>query len=228
MASFGEEEINGVVAVLPEVSRELAKLTLEAFNGNVDQAVLHLVSEQENATTSGTTTAHADMTPNPPSTYVADQPPASNVVYDSGNPDADEQKEKQMRDDENFARNLQEEERRERAMFHRQHRSSGTRRPQAGTTQADEFGEALQEGFNTALTKAREFGNATASKIGALYNSYMNEERTTTAQPVEQPTHAQPAEHPEEQELGSFTESDYNTGANLRRKTAQDSRDHAE
>ncbi|KAJ8906414.1 hypothetical protein NDN08_002907 [Rhodosorus marinus] len=223
MASFGEEEIDGVVAVVPEVSRELAKLTLEAFNGNIDQAVLHLVSERQNTTTSGPTTSPADTTPNQPSTGVADQPLASNIVYDSGNPVADEQREKQMRDDESFARNLQEEERRQRAMSHRHYRSSGTR-PQGETTASDDFGETLQEGFTTALTKAKEFGNATASKLGALYNSYMNEERTTTAQPP----HAQPVERPTEQELGSFTESDYSTGANLRRETAQDNRDHAD
>jgi len=53
---------------------------------------------------SGTT---ADSTPNQPSTGVSDPPPASNVVYDSGDREADERLEKQMQDDESFARSLQ-------------------------------------------------------------------------------------------------------------------------
>uniref|UniRef100_A0A7S3A4X7 UBA domain-containing protein n=3 Tax=Rhodosorus marinus TaxID=101924 RepID=A0A7S3A4X7_9RHOD len=250
MASFGEEEIAAVAAVVPGVSKERAKVTLEAFNGNVDRAVLHLVSESENTTTSGTT---ADSTPNQPSTGVSDPPPASNVVYDSGDREADERLEKQMQDDESFARSLQEEERRRYSM--NMYRATGTGRPQGATTDAVEFGESLQDGFSSALTKAKEFGNggargehgqylihaahlthtgllfhfmivfpfaATASKLGALYNSYMKEESSSTVQPERS---VEPMESPAEQELGSFTESDYNTGANLRRETAQDNAD---
>mmetsp|Transcript_44980 Transcript_44980/g.174662 ORF Transcript_44980/g.174662 Transcript_44980/m.174662 type:complete len:139 (+) Transcript_44980:892-1308(+) len=135
------------------------------------------------------------------------------------------------------------------------YRATGTGRPQGATTDAVEFGESLQDGFSSALTKAKEFGNggargehgqylihaahlthtgllfhfmivfpfaATASKLGALYNSYMKEESSSTVQPERS---VEPMESPAEQELGSFTESDYNTGANLRRETAQDNAD---
>eukprot|EP00190_Bangiopsis_sp_CCMP1999_P005808 CAMPEP_0198726954 /NCGR_PEP_ID=MMETSP1475-20131203/3840_1 /TAXON_ID= ORGANISM="Unidentified sp., Strain CCMP1999" /NCGR_SAMPLE_ID=MMETSP1475 /ASSEMBLY_ACC=CAM_ASM_001111 /LENGTH=220 /DNA_ID=CAMNT_0044488937 /DNA_START=74 /DNA_END=739 /DNA_ORIENTATION=+ len=208
---ISESDVDNIALVVPHVDRERLRLTLEAFNGNVDNAVMHLLSEEEQPPSVPINTASST----PP---VENNPPPSNyVVYESGDSTQDRVREMQMREDENLARMLQAEEARQAEAPHRDTRPPGGE----VSNNLEEIGETIQQGLNAAYTKAVTIGNAAATRIGEMYRNYMDESDTPNRQPQQRrPVRTSASETAPEEDETAFTSSDYRTGASLRRRAS--------
>mmetsp|Transcript_4808 Transcript_4808/g.14486 ORF Transcript_4808/g.14486 Transcript_4808/m.14486 type:complete len:230 (-) Transcript_4808:232-921(-) len=159
------EKVSAMAAVFPSLPRDMLRQALASQGGNVDAAINQLLSE------GNPNTGNVDID----SVRNRDFAPASNIVYDSGNPALDAARTRQVLEDEQLAQRLQREEVSSSENFVNRMPPVVQNLAAIAPSQAE-----IQDGISYLYQNLRFYSGEAYKQLYALYNKYVEGEGPNT------------------------------------------------